>query len=253
MAGACRAKPVAAMIPAISLARRRNILIAALLVGLAAGAWPLAERLQGHTVNSVRVAGEFKYVSRSVLEQVVADQITKGFFEVDVEAVRDASRALPWVREASVRRVWPDSLHVAIVEREPVARWNGEVLMEADGTLFEPHGRAAELELVQLHGPPQSEREVLAAYGRFRTVLGPLGGGIASLRLHDRGGWRIGLANGTTLVLAEGQDAATLKRFAGAAAREIAEHLDRIEQVDLRYAGGFAVRLRKVPEVGSEG
>ncbi len=241
------------MISAMRLALRRNVLIAALLLGLAAAAWPLAERLQGHTVNSVRVAGEFKYVSRDVLEQVVADQITKGFFEVDVEAVRAASRALPWVREASVRRVWPDSLHVAIVEREPVARWNGEMLMEADGTLFEPHGRASKLDLPQLHGPPQSEREVLAAHSRFRTVLGPLGGGIESLELHDRGGWHLKLANGTTLVLADGQDAATLKRFARAAAREIAEHLDQIEQVDLRYAGGFAVRLKKVPEKGSEG
>lgn len=241
------------MIPAMTPAMRRSVLIAALLVGLATGAWPLLERLQDHTVNSVRVAGEFKYVSRSVLEQVVADQITKGFFEVDVEAVRAASRALPWVREASVRRVWPDSLHVAIVEREPVARWNDEALMEADGTLFAPHGRASKLDLPRLHGPPESEREVLAAYARFRTVLGPLGGGIDRLSLHDRGGWHLELANGTTLVLAEGQDGATLKRFARAAAREIAEHLDRIEQVDLRYAGGFAVRLRQVPEEGNEG
>jgi len=234
-------------------ATRRNALIAFLLVGLAAAAWPLLERVQGHTVNSVRVAGEFRYVSRDVLEQVVADQITKGFFEVDVEAVRSASRALPWVREASVRRVWPDSLHVAIVEREPVARWNDAYLLEADGTLFEPHGKASKLTLPQLFGPRQSEREVLAAFNRFRTVLGPLGGGIESLRLHERGGWHLVLANGTALVLAEGQDAATLRRFARAAAREIAEHLDRIEQVDLRYAGGFAVRLRQIPDKGSEG
>jgi cell division protein FtsQ len=237
----------------MTIANRKSALIAILLVGIAAAAWPLAERLQGHTVNSVRVAGEFKFVSRDVLEQVVADQITKGFFEVDVAAVRDASRALPWVREASVRRVWPDSLHVAIVEREPVARWNGDFLMEADGTLFESHGRASKLVLPQLFGPSESEREVLAAFGRFRTVLGPLGGGIESLRLHDRGGWHLVLANGTALVLADGQDAATLKRFARAASREIAEHLDRIEQVDLRYAGGFAVRLKRVPEKGSEG
>ena len=237
----------------MTLVTRRNVLVTALLVGLAAAAWPLLERVQRHTVNSVRVAGEFRHVSRDVLEQVVADQITKGFFEVDVEAVRAASRALPWVREASVRRVWPDSLHVAIVEREPVARWNGDYLMEADATLFEPHGRASQLALPQLFGPQQSEQEVLAAFGRFRTVLGPLGGGIESLRLHERGGWRLVLANGTALILAEGQDAATLKRFARAAVREIAEHLDRIEQVDLRYAGGFAVRLKQVPEKGNEG
>jgi cell division protein FtsQ len=125
--------------------------------------------------------------------------------------------------------------------------------MEGDGELFAPHGRDDGLDLPKLYGPAESEREVLAAHGRFRTVLGPLGGGVESLRLLDRGGWRLLLANGTTLVLAEGQDAATLKRFARAAAREIAEHLDRIEQVDLRYAGGFAVRLRKVPDKGSEG
>ena len=237
----------------MSTAMRRNLVAAALLVGLAAGAWPLAERLEGQTVNSVRVAGEFRYVSRKLLEQVVADQITKGFFEVDVEAVRTASRALPWVREASVRRVWPDSLHVAIVEREPVARWNESQLVEADGSIFASDGKGANLELVHLYGPPDSEREVLAAHERFRTVLGPLGGGIESLRLHDRGGWRIELRNGTALVLAQGQDAATLKRFARAASREIAEHLDQIEQVDLRYAGGFAVRLRKARETGDEG
>ncbi len=237
----------------MTVAKRRRLLIGALLVGVAAAAWPLADRLQRQRVNSVRVAGEFKYVSRSVLEQVVADEITKGFFEVDVEAVRVASRALPWVREASVRRVWPDSLHVAIVEREPVARWNGDSLMEVDGSLFKAHGKASKLDLPQLFGPSESEREVRAAYARFRTALGPLGGGIESLRLRARGGWQLTLANGTTLVLAEGQDAATLKRFARAATREIAEHLDWIEQVDLRYAGGFAVRLKQSPEQGSGG
>jgi cell division protein FtsQ len=233
--------------------RPRALLIAFLLVALAAAAIPIVQRLDGHAVNSVRVAGEFKHVSRNALEQVVADQITKGFFEVDVEAVRAASRALPWVREASVRRVWPDSLHVAIVEREPAARWNDEALMEADGSLFQPHGQAGAMNLPNLYGPAESEREVLAAHSRFRAVLGPLGGGIESLRLLERGGWRLKLANGTTLALAEGQDAATLKRFARAAAKEIAEHLDQIEQVDLRYAGGFAVRLKQVPEAGSGG
>ncbi len=236
--------------------RPRQLLMASALVALAAAALPMAERLDGHTVNSVRVAGEFKHVSRDALETVVADQITKGFFEVDMEAVRAASRALPWVREASVRRVWPDSLHVAIVEREPVASWNGDTLMEGDGSLFEPPGKAAEPKLAnlpKLYGPPQSEREVLAAHGRFRTVLGPLGGGIASLRLLERGGWRLTLANGTTLVFAEGQDVATLKRFAGAAAKDIAEHLDQVEQVDLRYAGGFAVRLKQVLKRASGG
>ena len=60
--------------------RGRTIVLVSILGALAIAAIPLAQRMGNHTVNSVRVAGEFRHVSRSALEQVVADQITKGFF-----------------------------------------------------------------------------------------------------------------------------------------------------------------------------
>lgn len=221
----------------------RKLIVAATLLLASGVALPVVQGFRGQTVNSVRVAGEFEHVSRRTLEQVVAGEITKGFFEVDVEAVRSAARALPWVREASVRRVWPDSLHVAIVERDPVARWNEDALLEADGSLFRPDDAATPKRLPEFFGPPESELEVLAAYERFDAALGRLGGGIATLRLLDRGGWRVGLAGGVTLVLAEGQDAPTLKRFASAASKVFGSLLIGVRQADLRYAGGFAVRL----------
>ena len=55
--------------------RNRALLIALLLLALAGAALPIVQRLGEHTVNSVRVAGDFKHVSRSALEQVVADQM----------------------------------------------------------------------------------------------------------------------------------------------------------------------------------
>jgi cell division protein FtsQ len=221
----------------------RKLILGATLLLACGVALPVVQEFKGHTVNSVRVAGEFQHVSRATLEQVVAGEITKGFFEVDVEAVRSAARALPWVREASVRRVWPDSLHVAIVERVPVARWNEDALMEADGDLFHPDNAVTAEPLPGFFGPPESEHEVLSAYARFHAALGSLGGGIATLRLLERGGWRVGLAGGVTLVLAEGQDAPTLKRFSRAASKEFGPLLIGVRQADLRYAGGFAVRL----------
>ena len=226
------------------MTRTRQLALALALLGACGAALPVAREFKGQTVNSVRVAGEFKHVSRTALEGVVAGVITKGFFEVDVQAVRDAARALPWVRDASVRRVWPDSLHVAVVERKAVAHWNETALMEADASLFQPGESPPAMSLPRLYGPPQSEREVVAAYRRFQGVLGELGGGVTSLRLVERGGWRVGLADGVTLVLAEGQGTPTLKRFTRAASKMFGERLEGVMQIDLRYAGGFAVRLK---------
>ena len=42
---------------------------------------------------------------------------------IDLEAARTRIQALPWVRQASVRRVLPDTIVVEIVERRPLALW----------------------------------------------------------------------------------------------------------------------------------
>ena len=45
---------------------------------------------------------------------------------VDVDEARARLEALPWVKSAEVRRVWPDRISVHIVERRPVALWQNE-------------------------------------------------------------------------------------------------------------------------------
>ncbi|HLO77655.1 MAG TPA: cell division protein FtsQ/DivIB, partial [Magnetospirillum sp.] len=55
---------------------------------------------------------------------------------VDLERVKDRLEAIPSVRVAAVERRLPGSIHLAIVERQPVALWqnNGEhVLVDRDG------------------------------------------------------------------------------------------------------------------------
>jgi len=42
---------------------------------------------------------------------------------VDVDEARARIEALPWVKSAEVRRVWPDKIVVRIQERRPVALW----------------------------------------------------------------------------------------------------------------------------------
>ncbi|MDX1434892.1 MAG: FtsQ-type POTRA domain-containing protein [Gammaproteobacteria bacterium] len=237
----------------MSAARRaRQLLLAAVLLAACGAAAPVVNELKGHRVDSVRIAGEFKHVDRAVLERTIAGEITRGFFEVDVQAVRAAALELEWVRDASVRRVWPDALHVAIVEREPVARWNGTALLERDGSLFRPTVLPEDPALTDLAGPDDAEREVLAALARFRAALGDLGGGVERLEMVARGGWRVGLGNGVELRLAQGQDASTLRRFADVAPGVFAGGMSGIASVDLRYTNGFAVLEKETRVEGAE-
>ncbi len=227
-----------------SVSPYRAWLAVALIAGLLAASIPVLQALNGWPIRSVRVAGEFKELSRDALQSAIADHLTRGFFGVDVEGVRSAALALPWVRDLSVRRVWPDSLHIAVVERTAVASWNGGALMEADGTLFLTDRPTGSSGVPELHGPPGSEEHVLNTLFEIEYVLKGLDDPVVSLSLTARGGWRIELAGGMELVLGRGGDLDRLQQYVQTFPGVFGEGLSMVERIDMRYANGFAVRFR---------
>jgi len=230
----------------MSVGVRRSLAAVSLLAAVAVVAVPLAGDLREQAVGAVRVSGEFQHLSREALEAAVrAELAAGGFFAVDVERVRGAATSLPWVREATVRRVWPDSIHIAVQERVAVARWNARWLMEDDASLFRPVEGVDGHALVRLAGPEGRHREVLQQFKRIATTFGTLAGGVTGLTLSERGEWRLVFANGLTLVPRAPLDVAALARFAAALPRILGERLGEAERIDLRYANGFAVRWRE--------
>lgn len=217
------------------------VLVAAIMV-------PVWYTLRDFPIRSVRIAGTLKHVDQAALEQVISTHLDGGgLFGIDVDAVRSAVQRLPWVREASVRRIWPDSLHIAVVERRATARWGRHQLMEADGTLFRAAGDAAS-ELAELEGPPGSALQVLARYRVLQRLLTPLEGRIEHLALNARGTWRGRLDTGMVMVFEDSLKEARLRQFVEVAAKVIRPRLNDIKQVDLRYVNGFAVRWKTQPQ-----
>lgn len=233
---------------------RRLLLAVALTVAtLIAGSY-LVGAAAGQGITAVRIAGEFRYLSQQALRERVNEYLRAGFFGLNVAAVRDAVLALPWVRDASVRRVWPDSLHIAVVERQPAARWGDDGLLESDGTLFSPEVGGADglADLPVLRGPVGSHHRVLKSYREVRQWLDPLRQSMRWMSMSARGALRVGLGNGTTLVLGSAPTAASVSRFAQTFDALLAERSPDVEQIDLRYVNGFAVRWKE-SAVTSEG
>ena len=162
-----------------------------------------------------------------------------------------AALDVPGVRTATVRRVWPDSLDIWVVERVAIARWAGGGYLEIDGTHFAPDGGAAPAEaLPVLAGPEGSYRRVLDLHAALERVLAPLGLPLVATELTPRGVLYVSLDDGPRLVMRPESVRRNVGTYAETLARVMAGRLHEVERVDFRYPTGFAVRM-KADDAGS--
>ncbi|EXJ15496.1 cell division protein FtsQ/DivIB [Imhoffiella purpurea] len=188
----------------------------------------------------IEVQGELHHHSSELLQQTISERLHGGILTADLADLKSAAEALPWVGHASLRRVWPDRLQVRVEEHRPLARWNGDGLVTADGIVFHPLSRTIPAGLPLLEGDDKRAPEVAKRYQRWRDDLMLVGHLIQSLSVDPRGDWRVGLVMGTELRLGTGSVDERLARFISSAQQ--LEAAGRPLVVDLRYSNGFAVK-----------
>lgn len=226
-------------------AKRRLVSLAAgflagvALLGLSAAGAHRLLRSELFPLRHVELVTPVRHFQRGALEAAVRQRVRGNFFAADLDALRAQVEALPWVRRAAVRRVWPDRLQISVEEHVALARWGAEELVNTFGERF--HGRAP-AGLPLFVAPPGSEARVAYYYLRFAEAVAPLETSLERVVLTPRLAWQLRLANGLHLMLGRDGDAAEarLRRFVGAyPALKTKGH----EYVDLRYPNGFALRL----------
>ena len=84
----------------------------------------------------VEVQGNLHYITRDQIKLITDKHLQGNFFTLDLNKTKDAFEKLPWAREVSVRRRWPDKLEVTIKEHQAMARWGNLALVNIQGGLF---------------------------------------------------------------------------------------------------------------------
>ncbi len=217
------------------------------LVGVAAlafavaGMW-LLMRSELFPIHEIAVKTAVQRTSKAEIQAVVSDRIRGNFFAVSPAEVRMGLERLPWVRSASVRRVWPDRLEVALEEHVALARWGDESLVNSFGERF--FGKTDQ-PLPQFVGPAGTEREVARRYRRFAQIATPLGAPLERVVLTPRFAWQLRLGGGLNIMLGRDADAAEsrLQRFVEVHEGALGKMQRKPEYVDLRYPNGFALRV----------
>jgi cell division protein FtsQ len=90
------------------------------------------------TSSSIQIMGNSQ-VTRAELLSVFGSDLGRNIFFIPLHQRREALEQLPWVEHATVMRLMPDQLRVAIVERTPVAfvrQGNAIGLIDAHGVLL---------------------------------------------------------------------------------------------------------------------
>jgi cell division protein FtsQ len=242
-----------------------SVFVLAALAALVAGVWWLM-RSPLFPIRGIELEGDVQRSSVSTIRSTVQGGAGTGtalagnFFSIDLSSARGAFEAVPWVRRAVVRRVWPDHLAVQLEEHRAAAFWEGTNDVQSSEKLVNSHGEVFQAnlgdiddkeqeELPVLAGPDGSAAQMLALHRRLQPLMAKLDLSIDKLSLSGRGSWRAELDSGAVVEMGRGSEdelVARAERFVRTLHQAVAEYPQPLEYADLRHADGYALRLRGV-------
>jgi len=191
-------------------------------------------------------------VSRAEMLPVFGEDIGRNMFFVPLSARKKELEAIPWIEKATVMRLLPDQVRVAVVERKPVAftrQGNRIGLVDANGvllsmsarTMAERHYSFPVLTGIDPGDPLSSRKARMEVYSKLMSELD--GGGkrfseqISEIDLTDPEDARVLISEQGSDVLAHFGDDRFLERYQRYK-QHIAEwrqQYPRLAAVDLRY------------------
>lgn len=188
------------------------------------------------------LTGEKQHITEDVVRKILNKQENKlNFFTLEISDIQKQLEDNPWVYSASIRKNWPNTLKIHIVEQTIVASWNEKAMLNrygevVDATPFEQQ------DIITLSGEDEQSKEVLNTYLQLKQLLQSTQYRIAALHSDKRNATDLVLKNGITLKLGKEQKLERIQLFLNAFPR-IAQNYDlsTIEYVDLRYDTGLAI------------
>jgi cell division protein FtsQ len=231
-----------------------SLVFALIVLGLLAAALQWLTRAPVFAIRAIQLDGELARNNVATIRANAAPRLAGNFFSVDLQAARAAFEAVPWVRHAVVRRIWPDRLAVTLEEHRPAALWLGDEgndrLVNEQGEVFDANvGDVEDEALPSFAGPDGSAAAMLAMYRQIAPLLQRQPFDIERLHLSGRGSWRVDVDNGAVIELGRGsveEVAARTERFVRTLPQVTGRFRQPLLAADLRHTDGYAVRLRDV-------
>lgn len=219
---------------------------AALIAGVIAGnksgllAHNIAKSL-GVVVSTYEISGNREAGDGQII-QVLANIPASSILTYDVDKARTALKALSWIKNATVSKVYPDKLSVKIVERKAFALWqsdDGLKIVDHKGlVLADFDGRDHSLPLVVGKGGNENAETILTLLNEHAWLATQAK---ALVRVGNRR-WDIVLDNDMTIMLPEKGAGVELARLHKIESESQILSKD-ISKIDLRFSDRLIVKM----------
>ncbi|MGP1871438.1 MAG: cell division protein FtsQ/DivIB [Arsenophonus sp.] len=179
----------------------------------------------------------------NIRKAILSLGITGTFMTINLNAIKNQIKTIPWIRYVIVRKQWPDKLKIHLIEYKPYAKWNDIFFINIEGTIFNlPTLTNVKDDFLLLYGPQGSQLKVLEMYHVMKQQLSPYNFNIKSVLMTKRHAWKLVLLNDICLNIGKQNIKERLNRFI-----ELYPILEQvtdkyIKYIDLRYRSGVAVR-----------
>lgn len=193
-------------------------------------------------IETVKVEGQYNHINHQDLQEMVLPFVQHGFFSINLNALHAQLMSMPWVASVDLRRVWPGTLVIKLVEQHAVARWNENSLLNSQAIVFTPEPKTIPDGLPDLDGPEGLQKQVLEQYEEVSQLFAPLQLRVLKLTMSERRAWRMELSNDTVIMLGREHLMARLKRFVQVYPKIFDVPERHAQYVDLRYTNGLAVQ-----------
>lgn len=194
-------------------------------------------------LTSLILTGKLEHISSDDVRAVlIAQQDRLNFFTLEIAQIQKQLENMPWVYSAAIRKRWPGTLKIHIVEQSIVAIWNNRALLNRFGEIIAASPDSLGNKYVALYGEDQFANEILVTYIKIHQLLKVNHFKIASLSSDKRHSCDIILQNGMKLRLGQEQKLDRIQRFLSVFPLIKKKYdIKTISYVDLRYDTGFAI------------
>ncbi len=198
---------------------------------------------QAVPLTSLILTGSREHISLDDVRSVLVTQQDRlNFFTLEIAQIQQQLEAMPWVYSVSIRKRWPSTLKIHVVEQEIVAVWNDRALLNRFAEIIEAEPQTLHKRYPLLYGKDESSSDVLATYMKINQLLKVNKFKIASLKSDTRHSSEIVLENGMALRLGQEQKLDRIQRFLTVYPLLQEKYdINTISYIDLRYDTGFAI------------
>lgn len=201
-----------------------------------------------------------QHVKPKELKKLVIMELNGTALTTDLGPIYKSVMSHPWIKEASVRRIWPNKILVNLVEHNIIGVWSdgrfvtqAGKLLQFDKLQSESINKEKNCFLLKLDGPNETVTAVLDRASMISKKASKVGLQTTGVQLTSQYDWRVFFSNGMKMELGGENLETPLEKRLDNFFNSIAWVRKKIKKdlisVDLRYAHGFAFEESKISSV----